>query len=490
MPADKMSLTLQENLLVLLAHSNEHGKIVANLLNPQLFEGDYRTIAERCVDYWARHKQAPRLHTPDLLADILEDKANKKAATFRRILHSMLQLNEHVNSDYVLTQLRTFTKMQKMKDAILKSAERLQSEQDRGIAFVEEIWNELLHSTEITFESGTRLTDVDKMIAALERKQGEFLTGIPILDKRSFAPERGTVLLLIAPAGKGKSWGLIHLGKMALLRSKKVLHISLEMSEEQCQHRYYQSFFAVPKRKEDITITTIQRDAMDRIDDLEREAVPYDFAFNSEFIREELENHVNLHQRRFKNIIIKQFPPNSLTANSLRAYMDNLEISEHFIPDLVILDYIGIMRTDSRNYRVSIGQNLVDFRSIMVERNMAGATAQQSSKEGAKAKYVTSTNVAEDWSLIGTADRVLTYSRTAQEGKYGLARLYASKSRGDDDDFAILITQSYKIGQFVLDSVALESRYWRLAEQLKTDDDEWVEGDATHDSDEGTDDDN
>jgi hypothetical protein len=102
----------------------------------------------------------------------------------------------------------------------------------------------------------------------------------------------------------------------------------------------------------------------------------------------------------------------------------------------------------------------------MVERNMAGVTAQQSSKAGVTSKYVAATDVAEDWSLIGTADRVLTYSRTAQEGKYGLARLYASKSRGDEDDFAILITQAYKVGQFVLDSVSLESKYWRLAPSL------------------------
>jgi hypothetical protein len=324
-------------------------------------------------------------------------------------------------------------------------------------------------------------------VNALERKQNEFSTGIPLLDSHGFVPERGTVMLLIAGAGKGKSWGLIHLGKMAATRGKKVLHVSLEMSEEQVQQRYYQSFFAVPKRKQDVNIISISRDSLNRIDDLEQEAIDYDFHFASDFIREELEVHVELHRTHFKNILIKQFPPHLLTMNGLRAYLDNLEVTEKFIPDLVLLDYIGITKTDERNHRISLGHNLGQFRSIMVERNMAGVTAQQSSKAGVTSKYVAATDVAEDWSLIGTADRVLTYSRTAQEGKYGLARLYASKSRGDEDDFAILITQAYKVGQFVLDSVSLESKYWRLAEQLKVNDDTWVEGDSTSDdSDEGT----
>lgn len=78
--------SLQENLVTLLCYSDAHGKIISNLANVELFEGELRTIAERAVKYWQEQGEAPKLHTPDLFADILEDQKNRKGVTYRRLL--------------------------------------------------------------------------------------------------------------------------------------------------------------------------------------------------------------------------------------------------------------------------------------------------------------------------------------------------------------------------------------------------------------------
>ena len=130
---------LQENLITLLCHSDEHGRIVSNFVEAALFEGDYRVIAERAIDYWKRHGKAPGAHTPDLVADILEDKNNRRAKTFRSIILDMLRLHADINTDYVINQMKTFTRMQQFKAAVLKSAERLSSQQELAIEEVEEI---------------------------------------------------------------------------------------------------------------------------------------------------------------------------------------------------------------------------------------------------------------------------------------------------------------------------------------------------------------
>src|ERR1019366_1638118 len=200
----------------------------------------------------------------------------------------------------------------------------------------------------------------------------------------------------------------------------KVVHISLEMREELVAERYYQNLFSIPRREQDVDVTTF---AMDngRLIGLEKDTVIPDFyfrdkhgVFNDE-VRDELSERIEHYGTRFTNIVVKSFPPRSLTANGIRAFLDNLEITQKFIPDLLILDYIGIMRTDERNHRISLGRAFEDFRAICVERNIAGVTAQQVSKAGSDSQFVRRTGVAEDWSLIGTADQIVTYSCTDAE---------------------------------------------------------------------------
>jgi hypothetical protein len=462
---DKPHSYLQQNLLALLCHNEEYGKIVANLVDAALYEGDYRLIAERAIEYWRLHNEAPKMHTADLLGDILTDPKNSRAQTFRRILISLLELNESINHTYVLDSIQNFIETQKIKGAILDSANRINANQELAVTEVKEIWYDLLRTREVNFDPGLRLSHYDKVIAYFEQNQNEFKTGVRELDQRYIVPSRGTVFLVLAPAGYGKSWSLVNTGEQALQSRKKVCHISLEMSAEEVIQRYYQRLFAVPKRDVPSNITTFQFENS-KLTGFTEIANHPDFAFDSPYVRDELRSRIDWLGTRCDNIVVKRFPGRSLTSNGLRAYLDNLELVEHFIPDMLVLDYIGIMATDPKNHRLHLGRNMEDFRAICVERNMAGVTAHQISREGARSRYSRGTHVAEDWSLIATSDNVVTYSQTQGERRFGLARLLVDKARSEQSGFSILITQSYHSGQFALESVLLESRYEELVEEL------------------------
>jgi Straboviridae DNA replication helicase len=479
--ADRLSISLQENIVTMLAYSDEHGKLVANLIDPNLFEGELRVIAERAQNYWHQHGQAPKGHTADLVSEIIEDPTNKKAQTYRRILISMLQLSEQINTKYVLEQLKSFTRTQRLKAAILRSAEQLEAKQEMGVQEVEEIWNDILHSRDLTFDPGTYLLDYGSMLEYLRRRDVEFTMGIPQLDQRHFVPMRSAVMLILGPTGKGKSWALVHVGKQALMQRKKVVHITLELGMEETKQRYYQSIFAIPKREaQELSRTTLKFDRFGKFDGFGSSQIKADFAFDSDLITDELETRVMHFGSRFGNLLIKKFPMRSLTINGLRGYLDNIEITEKFIPDIMILDYIGVMKTDSRNPRISLGHVFEEFKGICDERHIAGVTAQQVSKIGARADFVRMTHVAEDWSLTNTADQVLTYSCTDTEERYGLARLYVDKARSEESKFGILITQNYSTGQFCLESAALEQRYFDYLSDLKQESDD-VEADDSRD---------
>lgn len=459
--ADRFSRSLQENLIVLLATSDESGKIIASTVAPETFEGDYRIVAERCIEYWRKYQKAPGDHLDDLMYDELNDKGHPRATAFKRIVTACYELAGTVNEKYILDSVRHFKRMQAMKRVIMESADKLNAGQEMAISEIEALWTDLLNARQIDFQPGMRLADWQRFQEFHEKRQGEFTTGIRELDERYITPARGTTLLFLGPPGRGKTWFCISCGVRALLQRKKVLHISLEMGEEETAGRYYQSMFGVTKREVAVWTTRFEVGEHHRFAGFHRERINVPFTLESSEATVELQARVR--DPRFgmmmDNLIIKSFPSGSLKIEELEAYMDNLETTEGFIPDLLILDYIGITDIDERNPRISLGRNFVRFRGACQRRNIAGVTAQQTRRRTAGGQQTRTDDVAEDWSMLGTTDMALLYAATDAEFERGLGRITVGKARGEEDRFMVLISQAYKMGQFCLDSIYMPRRY-------------------------------
>jgi hypothetical protein len=468
---ERLNGTLQENIISLLAHSDTHGKAVVGVVSPQLFEGEYRTIAERCLDYWQRYDEAPKDHMVDLVDDILSDKQNRKAKTYRRILQSMVDLADGINVKYVMDKLHVFARMQRFKDAILKSAEQLHSEQEIAVAEVEKIWSDLLRERIDTAEPATKLTDYKKLLHYLETQYGEFVLGIKPFDKVEVVPARGTIILFLAAAKRGKSWFLVNVSVKNLLMRHKVVYFTLEMGEESVLLRHYQCIFKTTKSDREVTKRTIVRDDEGRLAGLDEESETLDFTLTGAGAETNLQRHLRVLGPRGENLRIKRFPNRSASVTDLEAYLDMLEITEGFIPDLIVLDYAGILKADPKNPRIAMGRNMEEFRALCIKRNAAGVTAGQLSKEGANAMMAGSTNVAEDWSMIGTADITLVFSSTDAEKALGLGRARVTNAREAEDNFGVLVTQNYQMGQFCMDAIRLNSDYFDMLEDLKAEND-------------------
>lgn len=476
----KISGTLQENLLTLLAHDAEHGRVVARLIESSYYEGEYQTVAERFIAYWRKYDRPPGPHAADLFSDVLEDPHNRRAGTYKRTLQNMQALWEAgVNSKYVLGEASSFRRRIQLQAAILESADKITSQQEQGIVDVEELWNKILRVREIVFDPGMTLDQYDKVLENLVRRQLEFTTGIEQLDKAGVVPYRGALMVLVAKSGGGKSWWLISIGKQALLQRKKVAHVSLEMSEEVNLQRYYQALFSITKRDTEVELSRLKVKDKQLID-VTRETVKPELSFQSSMISEELETRLEQWSKRAANIRIKRFPPRALTPDGLRGYLDNLEVATRFIPDLLILDYASLMKTDPRNHRIELGRNIEELRAVAVERNIAVVSAHQSNRAGAMSKTVRSTDVGEDWSVVQTCDTILTFSATEQEKQRGLGRLYVAKARDEADAWGLVIAQGVPMGQFCLDSAYLNQDYFdvaKLNEKAEVDEDQDIDED-------------
>lgn len=466
--------SLQENVLTLLVHSEQHGKIISRMAPASLFDGSYRIIAQRALGFWKEYDTAPAGHMSDLLDDILNDPKSRQRDLMADILRMMTELAPTINTTFAIGELEKFIRLQGIKQGLYKMAECVQALQEHSIPEVEGLMAKMLREGDSKFDPGISCGDVSHLLVKLDDyNEREFRSGIQLLDRCHVVPGRGKLWVIIGIGGSGKSWCLVHLGRRALAIRKKVLYLSLELDEDEVQRRFFQSGFGLATREDELQakLTGLKLDAEDRFLGFEPRDVSAPFSFNDPDIKAKLEKMLKqriMGQKNFDNVRIKRFPMKDLTINELEVFLDDLKLRQEFEPDMLLLDYAELMRIDTKDYRLSLGNLFRELRGMAVKRNIALVTAHQSNREGASAKKVSSVNIAEDWSLQGTADFVLALTRTDEEAAQGLARLYVAKARDGRDKFSVVMEQDIVHGRFCGKS-CLEPRDYlkKLEEYLK-----------------------
>jgi len=282
------------------------------------------------------------------------------------------------------------------------------------------------------------------------------MTGIKELDTLEHVPTKNELYILMAAPGRGKSWFLVHLARFALLQRKKVLHISLELSEKRLIGRYFQCMFgmATDPNKINRYVTEVVVDKFGGVSGIDLREILTDIPTLKdpniqEVLIKELGDLYNT------NLILREFTTGSLTVRGLRAYLDNLENFYNFKPDILLLDYLDLMDIDIDKLRLDLGRTAVELRGLAQEKQLAMVTVAQCNRAGEGAKLLTRKNLGEDYSKVKTADVLITYNQSQEEKMRNLARLYIDKGRNNKDGDCIIITQNYSLGQFALQSLKM-----------------------------------
>lgn len=457
--SELLTTTLQESLLILLATNEKEGRVAAGLIDHTAFDENYRDVAQRIIAFHKQHGTCPgKTHLDDVLDDVLTPD-HKRQKQYVRIVEGILAQADSLNAPYVLSRLHDFVRRQTLKAAILEAGEAYQAAKESVVSDVEGILAKALRPNTADLDTGLFL-NAPKALGFLETTTASFKTYIPELDKVNIGPTYGEMLVFMAAKGAGKSWFVVDIGTKCILQKAKVLHVTLEMSEERVAQRYYQRFFAIGKRKEEYDITKFEFDDYDRISGFKKRKRSVKVSLDSPDIKAYLKSKMKVWGVKLGRLLIKGFPTKSLTIAKLESYLNLIELQHNFIPNVLIVDYPDLMWVDKDNARLSIGITLEELRGLLQKRNLAGIFPTQTNRAGWDAATVKGSMVAEDASKFRTADMVLIYSRTPDEKERNLARLYVEKNRNDEGEFSVVISQAYKTGQFVVSSARMYPNYF------------------------------
>ncbi|MCK5605894.1 hypothetical protein KAR91_28615, partial [Candidatus Pacearchaeota archaeon] len=167
----------------------------------------------------------------------------------------------------------------------------------------------------------------------------------------------------------------------------------------------------------------------------------------------------DLVRRMGNNLIVKEFPTSRLTMPMLESYLETLDVQDNFQPDLLILDYIDLMKLNPDRIRIDTQQLYKELRGLGMERNMAIASVSQTNKSGEDVDLITAQYLAEDYQKSANADTIITYNQTTEEKRIGLARLLSLKSRDQRTGDIIVVSQAYNVGQFAVDAALLPYQF-------------------------------
>lgn len=455
---DRLDQNTQKNLIALLCYDDKYGTQIATILEPKQFDGIFRHMAVAVVRYRDMYKGQPpgRHHMPTLIEHLpIEDEQLKTA---RNLSIEMRKAVSKLNKEAIINQASVFARRQFYKIQAEEFAKNLTSwpyEEDKAL----EIVNKLATYQPRKIDAGIRLSDPSSALAAMDKKDDGYKLGIVPFDRLGLRLDPKTLTLYLAFKNSGKSWFCVHTGRYCTMQGANVLHVTLEMSEEQVALRYVQNYFSVAKKQGNVMLANFKRAKGGKATGWSTELLPPKLSMTDPKIRKILTNKIIKFNRLTDRLFIKEFPTGAMTINMLRTHLTYLNREHNFQPNILIVDYPDLMAIGTQDYRLKLGGVVKELRHIAKDHNLAVVCPSQINRVGAGRKRTRSIHTSEAIDKVFTADTVLTYSQTELEKSSNLARLMLEHARDVEVGLEVALAQAYPIGQYVMRAMPMADEY-------------------------------
>ena len=302
--------------------------------------------------------------------------------------------------NYIKDKIKDFARYQAVKAAIIDSADVLQKNKDyeKIMSLVEKS----MQIGELTESLGSfYYRETEERLKARRdgdtRRATTIPTGIDILDNcLGGGIGLGELGILMCPMKRGKTQTAVNFAKGALYGKKNVLFIGFEGSETRTQVLF------------DSCISSIEKDHLKDFEEEVRDAV--DIFFNQ--------------ATGIGKLVVKHFPPLGCSAATIQTLMQKLKIMEHFEPDLLIIDYLSLMRSSDSSLRVEassggryhlLGAITKELLALTQKNKLSTWLLHQTTRSSKSKKTVDLDDSGDSIEPMRDADLILTLNQTAEE---------------------------------------------------------------------------
>ena len=378
-----------------------------NFLKLGWFKNDtLKTIYKFLNAYYKKYEQIPK--RGDVESVFKNECYSSQYANIKPMLDSLYAFEESKYSDkFIKDNIVKFTKARAIYFAIFDNISEIEEKGEIGGCLSQ---FESIVRMEMSSDLGTDyFKKIDKHIEKLQEVNSRIPVGIKEFDRMTYGglPKDDTCLwIIMAQPGLGKSQLLGNIAYNWIRQNKKVLIISLEMSEQMYSARLSSLIAGT-------NINTLKNstDKLKRVVTQLHELYPE------------------------SGLYINEYPTGTCTAAHLRQFIRKLKESKDFVPDIIMVDYLNIMKPNGNPSNVTLYEKgtLIseELRALSSElKKPILAPIQTARRNGGYAREdIDIDSASESSGIVATADGILALFQSPEDRINGCLNAKMLKNR-------------------------------------------------------------
>jgi replicative DNA helicase len=403
----------EQFLIKQLFTSNEVRDKLVPFLDPEYFDS---TLANSKIitsfnKFYQEFNQYPNAKE---LVSQLSDESTYEA--FKTIMQNDFS---NVADKFIQTEAAEYFRQKMIMNTVYSIAEGIKENGSMGVASVPD---KLRDALSFSFDTSVGLdfsNDVEKLYDELHDDAKTISTGLPKLDrmiKGGFKEK--TLTLILGGTNVGKTLAKCALACNTYMQNKNVLYVSFEMSEAKIAERLVANIYDV------------------KLDDIEQ--IPKD-RFIGMF------NKIKSTGRLF----VKEYPTRGANTNNIRNLVQELAIKKKFVPEIIFVDYLGIMLTNQRSQTDNTNSQLKviseELRGLAVELGVPIVSGAQTNRGGMGVSDLDLTDIADSIGQTMTSDIIIALTQTEEmlENNLYKAKLLKNRQGGKGGANSLLLKVDY-----------------------------------------------
>lgn len=410
--------TIENAIFSNLVSNQEYFARVFPHLKPEYFRDHTdRVLLKQIKKYAEKYQSLPSKQALSIMIDKL---SNLSGDDYNEITDKVKSLNAVPEDlEWLVNETESFCQRQAMNNAlaaglrIKENADKPADQRDPKIPDIGAITDIMKDALSVCFDTSVGhdyFEDWAQRWQTYVQKVAKIPCGINMLNKVTHGGvERGTLNIILAGVNVGKSLGLCHLAADYLVQGLNVLYISMEMAE------------SVVAKRIDANLINV---SMDNFDTLTEGTFGDRIKRKKELVGK-------------GKLIIKQYPTAGAHVGHFNSLLTELRTKKDFVPDVVIVDYLGIcassrIRGGTENSYHLVKSIAEELRGFAVEHDVVVWSAAQTTRGAWGSSDVGMEDTAESAGLPATADFMIAVIETEETLAMGQQCVKQIKSRYGD----------------------------------------------------------
>lgn len=384
----------------------------------------YQRVFNIISRFFDKTRKFPRQNTLKALIDKLERDSEIKLL-LNSIVDKMYETDRvELDDAFIEEEVKNFISKAQLYEAILESQVDIENDNFSVVS------DRVQKAIRVNFDKdlGLSINNIDEAISRMKKidEEDSIDTGFPHMNRLldgGFHPKEIYCVAGIPGSGKTMIFGNFALNMY--LQGKNVLVYSFETSTERLMMRYFANLTGMSKTE----ILSSEETLKDRFENLKEVVTP-------------------------GNLILKEYNANEVCSNDLMAHIIDLEMYMNFKPDVVIADYLLLMKTNdgslqsenSYKYYKTVTEELRNIGKSLYIPIITGCQINRegmSDKGGSKA-FVTAKDISESRGIYDTVDVFWDIAQSSTDKKNNRLYLYFDKNRNDKTGAKIEFSINYQ----------------------------------------------